>query len=410
MPHRRSTLLAAVAACALLGAGSAASAANKVVKIGWDGSLTGGDAQAAILQEDGARLAVADANAKHLVKGITFELYPLDDGTATAGQYDPAQAAINARKFVGDKAVVGIDGPEMSGAAKAMTPILSQGDLAMITPSATNPDLTDPKFAAQFTPAGKTIFFRTVATDALQGPNMANYYADVLKVKSVYVLDDTGAYGEGLADAFQNQAEAKGIKILGRDKLDPKGADYAAVLTKIKSMGAESLYYGGVMQAGVKLVKQSYDILPSIPKGGGDGLYTPEMFTGAGFPAAQGWYSTQASPHLTDDPALADYITRFKAMFKLAPDDYSICSYDATTAIVSAVGKVVAAKRPINRTTVRAALAGLSIKTLQGTVAFDQYGDIKNKVISVFQAEKNDAFPMDDSSHQYKYLSVAPQS
>ncbi len=226
MPTRRSMLLAAVATSAIVGAASAALAADKLVKIGWDGSVTGGDAQAAILQENGAKLAVADANAKHLVKGVTFELYPLDDGTATAGQYDPAQAAINARKFVGDKAVVGIDGPEMSGAAKAMTPILSQADLAMITPSATNPDLTDPKFAAQFRPAGKTVFFRTVATDAYQGPNMANYFAEVLKVKSVYVLDDTGAYGEGLADAFQKQAEAKGIKVLGRDKLDPKAPDY----------------------------------------------------------------------------------------------------------------------------------------------------------------------------------------
>ena len=409
MPNRRSTLLAAVAACALA-ATSAASAADKVVKIGWDGSLTGGDAQGAILQENGAKLAVADANARHLVKGVKFELYGLDDGTATAGQYDPAQAAINARKFVGDKAVVGIDGPQMSGAAKAMTPILSQGDVAMITPSATNPDLTDPKFAAQFQPAGKTIFFRTVATDAYQGPNMANYFAEVLKVKSVYVLDDTGAYGEGLADAFQKQAEAKGIKVLGRDKLDPKAPDYSAVLTKIKSLGAESLYYGGVMQAGVKLVKQSYDIVPRIPKGAGDGLYDPEMFTGAGYPAAQGWYATQASPHLTDDPALADYVTRYKAAFKLAPDDYSICSYDATMAIVHAVEKVVAAKKPINRSTVRTALAGLSFKSLQGTIAFDQYGDLQKKIISVFQAEKNDAFPLDDDSHQYKYIGVAPVS
>lgn len=412
MSNSRSVLLATVGACAVFGAAfaSSASAADKIVRIGWDGSLTGGDAQAAILQEDGAKLAVADANAKHLVAGVTFELYPLDDGTATAGQYDPAQAAINARKFVGDKAVVGIDGPEMSGAAKAMTPILSQADLAMITPSATNPDLTDPKFAAQFSPAGKTVFFRTVATDAYQGPNMANYFTQVLKVKSVYVLDDTGAYGEGLADAFQKRAEANGIKILGRDKLDPKAADYSAVLTKIKSLGAESLYYGGVMQAGVKLVKESYDILPSIPKAGGDGLYTPEMFTGAGYPAAQGWYSTQASPHLIDDAALADYISRYKAQFKLAPDDYSICSYDATMAIVHAVGKVVAAKQPINRSNVRTALTKLSFNSLQGNIEFDQHGDLQKKVISVFRAEKTDAFPLDDDSHQYKYIGVAPQS
>jgi branched-chain amino acid transport system substrate-binding protein len=409
MLSKRKVLLAAAAAAALLSA-APARAADEVVKIGWDGSLTGGDAQGAILQENGAKLAVDDANAKKIVKGVTFELYPLDDGTATAGQYDPAQAAINARKFLGDKKVVAIDGPQMSGAAKAMTPILSQGDMAMITPSATNPDLTNPQFAAQFRPAGKVIFFRTVATDAYQGPYMANYYKNVLHVKSVYVLDDTGAYGEGLANAFEGQANKIGIKVLGHDKLDPKAADYSAILTKIKSLNPDAIYYGGVMQAAVKLVKQSYDIIPKVIKGGGDGLYDPEMFTGAGYPAAQGWYATNASPHLTDDSRLSDYVKRYKAAFNVAPDDYSICSYDAVMAIIQAVKKVKAEKKPINHDTVRAAMAGLKINTLQGPIQFDANGDLKDKVITVFQAEKTDAYPLDDSSHQFKYLGVAPAS
>src|SRR5271156_2411011 len=138
--------------------------------------------------------------------------------------------------MVSNKATVAAIGPQMSGAGKAMAPILSQGNLAIITPSSTNPDITNPKFAAQYRPEGKAIFFRTVATDAFQGPYLANYYADVLKVKTLYVLDDTGAYGEGIADSFQAQAEKKGIKILGRDKLDPKAADYSAVFTKIKAL------------------------------------------------------------------------------------------------------------------------------------------------------------------------------
>src|SRR6201996_6399360 len=149
----------------------------------------------------------------------------------------------------------------MSGSGKAMAPILSQGNLATITPSSTNPDITDPKFAGQYRPAGKAVYFRTVTTDAFQGPNMANYFADTLKVKSVYVLDDSGAYGVGLADAFQKQAEKRGIKIMGRDQLNPKETDYSTVLTKIKSLNTDSLYYGGVAQAGVKLAKQAYDVI-----------------------------------------------------------------------------------------------------------------------------------------------------
>src|SRR6516162_9515154 len=138
----------------------------------------------------GALLAIDEANAQGGVAGYKIEVLLLDDGTATAGQYDPAQAATNARKMVADKEVVAAIGPQMSGSGKAMSPILSQGDLATITPSSTNPDITDPKFAGQYRPKGKPIYFRTVTTDAFQGPNMANYYADVLKVKSVYVLDD----------------------------------------------------------------------------------------------------------------------------------------------------------------------------------------------------------------------------
>ncbi len=411
---RRATLLAAVGAAALAGAGSPpaafAAAAEKVIKIGWDGSLTGGDAEGAILQQYGTEMAVADANAKHMVPGVRLEVYSLDDGTATAGQYDPAQAATNARKFTSDKEVVGIIGPQMSGAAKAMVPILSMANLAMITPSATNPDITDPKFKSQYDPGGKTVFFRTVATDAFQGPNMANYFADVLKVKSVFVLDDTGAYGEGLADAFQKQAEAKGLKVLGRDKLDPKAADYSAILTKIKALNPDALYYGGVMQAGVKLVKQSYDILPKMIKGGGDGIQDPEMFTGAGFPAAEGWYATVASPHVNEEPRMAAWVKRYTDTYKKAPDDYAVCAYDATMALVAAIKKVEAAKKPLNRDNVRDALAGVSLETLQGEVAFDANGDLKSKVISVFQAHKNDAFPLDDLAHQYKYLGVAPQA
>lgn len=411
MLTRRSTLMAGVATVgfAALGAVPGAAAAEKAITIGWDGSLTGGDAEGAILQQYGAMMAAADANAKQMVKGYRFEIDALDDGTATAGEYDPAQAAINARKFVSDKAVVGIVGPQMSGAAKAMLPILNTAGLSMITPSATNPDMTNPKFAAQFVPSGKTAFFRTVATDAYQGPYMANYFADVLHVKTAYILDDSGAYGVGLADAFEAQAKAKGIKILGRDRLDPKAADYNTVLTKIKSLNPDGLYYGGVMEAGAKLVKESYGILPaSMVKGGGDGLQDPEMFTVAGFPAATGWYATVASPHVNEEDRLAPWVALYKQRYGKAPDDYAVTAYDATMAIVHAVGALVAARQPINRDTVREELTKVSFTGLQGPVAFDPNGDIHNKVVSVFQAKHNPAYPLDDLAHQYVYIGVAP--
>ena len=175
-------------------------------------------------------MAFDEANAAGGAAGYKLNVIVLDDGTATpAGTAGPA--ATNARKMVSDSTVVAAIGPQMSGSGKAMSPILSQGNLAIITPSSTNPDITNPKFASQYRPGGKAIYFRTVTTDAYQGPNMANYFADALKVKSLYVLDDSGAFGVGLADAFQGQAEKRGIKVLGRDQLNPKGRT-ATILTR----------------------------------------------------------------------------------------------------------------------------------------------------------------------------------
>ncbi len=249
-----------------------AHAADKSFRIAINLPFTGGEAEGAIQIRNGAMLAIDEINAKGGVGGFQLEVVQMDDGTATAGGYDPGQAATNARKMVTDPTILAALGPYNSGSGKAMSPILSAASLAIITPTSTNPDITDPKFAQIYRPAGPAVYFRTVSTDAFQGPNMANYYADVLKVPSVYVLDDSGAYGVGIADSFEAQVRKKGIKVLGRDRVDPKAADYSPALTKIKSLGAASLYFGGSAEAGIKVVKQSYDIIPNVLKGGGDGV------------------------------------------------------------------------------------------------------------------------------------------
>ena len=404
------SLFAGTAVAAALGSGlRPALAADKVIKIGADLSLTGADSESATRVKDGIIMAVDAANKDKVVPGYTFELMTLDDGTATSGQYDPAQAATNARKMVSDQDVVAAIGPQMSGAGKAMAPILSQGDLATVTPSSTNPDITNPKFAEQYRPAGKPIYFRTVTTDAFQGPNMANYMAEKLKIKSVYILDDSGAYGVGLADAYQAQIEKKGVKILGRDRLDPKAADYSAVLTKIKALNPEAMYYGGVGQAGIKLAKQAHDIIPDMIKAGGDGVYGASFLSGTGFPAADGWYATIASPHLTGDTKAADFIKAFRARFDVAPEDYSITAYDGALVIIDAVKRVAATGQPVTRSLVRDAIQTAKVETIQGVVSFDANGDLADRTVSVFQIKKNASAKLDDVSAQYDYIDVAPQ-
>lgn len=407
---------AQVIATVALGAATSAArvneswAADTVLKVGLDCSLTGADAESAQRVRNGVMMAIEEANDANAIPGIKLELVTYDDGTPTAGQYDPAQAATNARKMVSDHDIMAAVGPQMSGAGKAMAPILSQGGLAIITPASTNPDITNPKFAEQYRPSGKPIYFRTVTTDAYQGPNMANFFAETLKVKSVYILDDSGAYGVGIADTFQKQAEAKGIKILGRDRLDPKAADYTTILTKIKSLNPEALYYGGVGQAGVKVAKQSYDIIPNVIKGGGDGMYGPAMLTAVGFPAAAGWYATIASPHLVGDTKAQAFVDHYMGRFHSPPDDYTITAYDATLVIIDSIRRVAASGKKVTRDAVRDAIQSVKVSTIQGTVSFDANGDLADRTVSVFQIKQDPSARPDDVSRQYKYVGVAPQS
>jgi branched-chain amino acid transport system substrate-binding protein len=388
----------------------AASAQQKAVTLGITLPLTGADADDAAFIKNGFMTAIEEANAKGGVAGYKINVVVYDSGTATAGQYDPAQAATNTKKLVADPTVVANLGPEMSGEGKAMTPILSEADLATITPSSTNPDITNPAMAAQFKPKGKAIYFRTVTTDAFQGPNMANFFAENLKVKSIFVLDDSGAYGVGIADSFQKQAEKIGIKVLGRDQLNPKEADYTTILTKIKALKPDALYYGGVAQAGVKLAKQAYDIIPDLIKGGGDGIQGGSFLKGGGFPAIEGWYSTNAGPHLVEDAGAQDFVKKYQSTYNAVPDDYSITAYDGALVVLDAIKRVAESGKEVNRSNVRDAMQTANLTTLQGVVSFDENGDIKDRTVSVFQYRKNDKFPEDDIIHQQHYLGAAPQS
>lgn len=402
--------LAAFSALTVLAGVATTAAQQKAVSLGITLPLTGADADDAAFIKNGFMTAIEEANAKGGVAGYKINVIVYDSGTATAGQYDPAQAATNTKKLVADPTVVANLGPEMSGEGKAMTPILSQADLATITPSSTNPDITNPAMAAQFKPKGKAIYFRTVTTDAFQGPYMANFFGSNLKVKSIFVLDDSGAYGVGIADSFQRQAEKIGIKVLGRDQLNPKEADYTTILTKIKALKPDALYYGGVAQAGVKLAKQAYDIIPDVIKGGGDGIQGGSFLKGGGFPAIEGWYSTNAGPHLVEDAAAQDFVNKYQSTYKTAPDDYAITAYDGALVVLDAIKRVAASGKEVNRSNVRDAMQTANLATLQGVVSFDENGDIKDRIVSVFQYKKNDKFPEDDIIHQQHYLGPAPQS
>src|SRR4029453_8595498 len=299
-----------------------------------------------------------EINQKGGVAGYKLEGVVYDSATPAAGQYDPAQSATNIRKFVSDNAVVASVGPQMSGEGKAISPILSEADMATITPSSTNPDITDPKFQSQYRPKGKAVYFRTVTTDAYQGRDMAKYLFHTQKVKSVYILGDGGAFGVGIADSFQKRAGELGVKILGRDRLDPKEADYKTILTKIKGVNPDGLYYGGVMQAAAKLATQAYEVMPRVIKAGSGGVYDLSWPKQSGKESVEGWFCSQASPELVTSPKVEAWVTKFKTGMKRDPPNYAITSYNAVLVIADAIGRTAGANKPLTRSNLRDPIRG----------------------------------------------------
>ena len=137
-------------------------------------------------------------------------------------------------------------------------------------------------------------------------------------------------------------------------------------------------------------------------------MYGPSILSGAGFPAAEGWYATVASPHMLEDADLQPWVKRFTAKTGRQPSDYSITAYDAAQVVIDAISRVAKSGKKVDRANVRDAIQATNLKTLQGTVGFDDNGDIKQRVVAVFQVKHNTAFPTDDLVHQYKYVGVAP--
>jgi branched-chain amino acid transport system substrate-binding protein len=144
-------------------------------------------------------------------------------------------------------------------------------------------------------------------------------------------------------------------------------------------------------------------------KAGGDGMYGPSILQGAGFPSANGWYATVASPHMMDDAKLLPFVKRFVAKTGHQPSDYSITAYDAALIVLDAIERVAKTGKTVTRSAVRDAIEATKLETLQGVVSFDQNGDLTSRIVSVFQVQHDPNFAPDDIVHQYKYIGAAPQ-
>ncbi|MGQ4416015.1 branched-chain amino acid ABC transporter substrate-binding protein [Streptomyces sp. SAS_269] len=359
---------------------------NVTVTIGVDAPLTGQNSATGLGIQYGAQIAVDDANKNKTVPGVTFKIQALDDKAI------PATGQQNASQLVAEKDVLGVVGPLNSGVATQMQQTLASANLVEISPSNTAPELTQGKNWQTSKSRPFKSYFRTATTDALQGAFAADYAYNGLKKKKAFVVDDKQTYGAGLSKIFKAQFAKQGGKIVGTDHVNTGDRDFSTLATKIKNSGAEILYYGGQYDESQVLTKQLKDAGAKIPLFGGDGMFTPTYIKTAG-KAAEGDLVTSIGVPVDTLPAAKDFVAAYKA--KKYPGDYGTYgsyAYDATTAIIKAVGQVVKdGKVPSDaRQQVVDAVQKSSFDGISGKISFDEYGDTTNKQLTVYQVTKGE--------------------
>ncbi|PRX36400.1 amino acid/amide ABC transporter substrate-binding protein (HAAT family) [Paraburkholderia sp. BL18I3N2] len=341
--------------------------ADEMVKIGEVAPVTGPASYLGKDTENGARLAIEEINQKGLVIGgqkVTLVFDAQDD----AG--DPRQATQVAQKLVDDK-VVAVVGHMQSGSTIPASKIYNDAGVVQVSPSATNP---------AYTLQGFKTAYRVVATDAQQGPTLADYAAKTLKVKTVAIVDDSTAYGQGLAVEFEKQAKANGITVLSHDASTDKAVDFRAILTKIKGEKPDAIMYGGLDGTGGPFAKQAKQLGITIKVLAGDGLCADDLAKLAGDAADNVICSIAGAPLLkmAEGPA---FVERYKKRFGYAPVLNSPFAYDAVGVIVAAMKRA----QSTDSAKILAAMPATDYHGVLGETQFDSRGDLRHGVISLYK-------------------------
>jgi len=355
-------------------AAAPAAAAGVEVKIGHVGPLTGGIAHLGKDNENGARLAVEEANAAGIKidgKAVKFTFVAEDD------QADPKVGTTVAQKLV-DAKVAGVVGHLNSGTSIPASPIYSQAGIPVISGSATNPKLTEQGFKTQF---------RVVGRDDQQGPAIASYLATNNKPKLVAIIDDATAYGEGIANEVEKTLKAAGVKTLPREKGTDKTTDWKAILTKLRGRNPDAVFYGGMDATGGPLMKQGRELGIKAVFSFGDGACTEEMAKLAGT-SAEGLLCSQAGIPV----AAADkkFLEAYKKKFNADPILYSPFTYDAANILIAAMQKANSA----DPAKYLPELQKISFTGATGSISFDGKGDRKDAEMTIFTMKSGKIEPL----------------
>jgi branched-chain amino acid transport system substrate-binding protein len=356
-----------VGALALTGC-SDSGADGDTVKIAFQGPLSGDNVALGENEQNGVKLAIDQANAKGDL-GFKLEYVASDD----QGLPDKATAA--AQKVIDDESVVAVVGPAFSGATNTASPLYAEAGLVTVSPSATNPSLTDPK--NQF-----TSLLRGVPNDSMQGAGMATYYAKKLKAKKVYLLDDKTDYGAGLAGVAEKGLKAAGIEVL-RKSVPQKTPDYSATAKDVVNSKADALIYAGYYQDAAPFAKKLKEAGYKGAAISGDGTNDVKFIELAG-DASEGWFLTCPCTDATVEAGTKKFAADYQKAFNRAPGTYSAESYDITNMIIE---QIKAAKGKVDRESLRDALKKASYKGLTKTFSFDENGEFKGTDVYLYQVK-----------------------
>lgn len=419
-------LVVMLAAC---GAGTTGSGGNTtgsstgstILKIATDYPTSGSDASQGKPAENGAHLAVDQANAEKLVPGVTFEFVPKDD-VGPSGIHDPQTGKNNVAGLIGDGLVVGMVGPVNSSVAQAQLPEANQEGFPIISPANTNDCLTQTQPAFEcggannklptYRPTGKVTYFRIATRDQFQGAALADFAYKTKGYRSAYVIDDTETYGVGIATSVIAEWAKLGGKLLGRssEPQNTSSAGYASLLTQIATKHPDVIFFGGNdSTGGIYIRKQMLQVpgLKTTPFIAGDGTQTSAFATTIRTYKPDGSnggpvYTSVASVNVDALPSAQKFLTDYaKAYGANAIGAYSAGSYDCAMVLMQAVKTALAdgAKTPANsadtsqakvfRQAVINAIQNTSYNGVTGHIAFDQNGDTSSRIISIFTIADN---------------------
>ena len=339
---------------------------SQTVKIGSASPLTGAQAHIGIDIRNGVQLAIEDANKAGVTiggKAVTLEMVAEDD------EANPTKATTVAQKLA-DAKVSAVVGHFNSGASIPASKIYADAGIPQISPSSTNPD---------YTLKGYKTTFRVVAHDGQQGPTLGRFALNNLKAKTIAVIDDSTAYGQGLADNFEATVKAGGATLVAREHTTDKDTDFKAILTKIKGKNPDLIMFGGIDPQAGPMKKQMAELGIKAKFIGGDGMQTPNFIKLAG-ESAEG--AMASIPGLPKDkmPGGTEFLAKYKAKFNAEVELFAPMGYDAVMVFVEAM-KRAGSSDPAK---FLPEVGKTDYKGVIGPIAFDEKGDLKNGPITIY--------------------------